>query len=70
MLQRATATFCIADAKAGNRVGKVVYKNEQIEKKQLYSSLKPSSRLNSALRQSAPAPKQRLNNDLDVDTEG
>ena len=70
MLQRATATFFIADAKAGNRLGKVVYKDEQIEKKQLYSSLKPSSRLSSGLRQSAPTPKQRLNNDLDVDAEG
>ena len=57
MLQRATATFFIADAQAGNGLGKVVYKNEQIEKKQLYSSLKPSSRLNSGVRRSTAAPK-------------
>ena len=59
MLQRATATFFIADATAGNGLGKVVYKDEQIEKKQLYSSLKPSSRLDSAVRRSAVAPRLR-----------
>ena len=68
MLQRATATFFIGEAKTGNRLGKVVYKNERIEKTQLYRSLKPSSRLNSGLRQSTATIKQKLNHDLEEDT--
>ena len=66
MLQRATATFDIEDAWQGNKIGMVMYKDERIEKRQLYSSLKPSSRLDQAKRRSAVSSSRKKNSDLSL----
>ena len=66
MLHRATATFTVDDAWQGNKIGMVIYKDERIEKRQLYSSLKPSSRLDQDLKRPAPSSTKKKNGDLQV----
>ena len=64
MLHRATATFSVKDAWQGNRAGVVIYKDEIIEKRQLHSSLKPSSRLQQETQRKNELKFSKKNEDL------